>query len=165
MKRVHLGKRIVCMALLVMLVAMTAAPALAASARNPYGSYVVATSSGDRLNVHESPDGAVVDKLYRGTVVQYVRTKKGWWYVRYRGGSGYVDRRWLWSVANSTKAKYVPLYDNLYVRSEPKSDAAIIGKLKLGMKVRIIAQKKTWVKIYYKGYTGWVGSKYLFRVS
>ena len=165
MKRVHLGRRIVCMALLVMLLTITAAPAFAASAKNPYGSYVVVTSGGDRLNVHESPDGAIVDKLYRGTVVQYVRTKHGWWYVRYRGGSGYVDRRWLWSVANSTKAKYVPLYDNLYVHAGPKLSSTVIGKLKLGVKVRIIGQKKTWVKITYKSKTGWVGSKYLFRVS
>ena len=165
MKRVHLGRRIICVALIVMLLALTAAPALAASAKNPYGSYVVMTDKGSRLNLRSSPGGSVKAKLPRGTVVQYRGQKKGWWYVTYRDGSGYVDRVWLWSVANSTKAKYTPIYDNLYVRSQPKSGSTKLGRLKIGNKVTIVGQSGAWVKINYKGHTGWVSSKYLFRIS
>ena len=104
-------------------------------------------------------------KRPRGTVGQYKGPRTGWWYVRSRDGSGYVDRRWLWSVANSRSAKYTPIYDNLYVHVSPRTDSTRLGKLKVGTRVTLIAQSGGWVKINYKGYTGWVNSKFLFRVS
>lgn len=164
MKRVNVGKRIICLALIAMLLVLTAAPALAASAANPHGSYVVATSGWSRLRLHSSPGGPVAAYLPRGTVVSYRGQKNGWWYVNYRYGSGYVDRTWLWSVDNNPKAKYCPV-DNLWVRLKPQSSSIRLGKLKVGKKVTIEDQSGTWVKINYKGYTGWVPGKYLFRVS
>ena len=110
-------------------------------------------------------NGAVVDHLSRGTIVVYRYSKKGWWYVDYRGGSGYVDRHYLWSVENSTsKAKYAPV-DNLWVHTKANVDSWCYGKLKAGKQVTIEKQSGTWVLINYKGHTGWVSSKYLRRVK
>lgn len=155
-------KRMLSLTLALMLLAMAAAPALAAS--TPSGAYVVATSKNDKLRVHDAPGGSVVAKLKRGAVVAYKATKSGWWKVEYRGGTGYVDKSYLISVAELPTAKYAPV-DNLWVRSKPKADATKLGKLKACKKVTLVSQKGAWVCIKYKGYTGWVPAKYLKCVS
>ena len=159
-------RRMLCLAMVVALLAITAVPAMAASADNPHGAYVVATSSKyDRLRVRSSAGGAVKDYLNRGSIVTFRSSKNGWWYVRYRGGSGYVDRRYLWSVDNSTsKAKYTSV-DNLRVYSKASTSGIYLGKLKPGRQVTIEKQSGNWVLINYKGHTGWTYSIYLRRVK
>ena len=159
-------KRALCVAMIAVLLTLTAAPALAASAKNPHGAYVVATSNKyNRLRVRASAGGYVKDYLKRGDIVVYRSDKNGWWYVRYRGGSGYVDRRNLWSVDYSTsKCKYTSV-DNLWVHTKPSNDSWCYGKLKPGKLVTIEKQSGSWVKIKYNGYTGWVYAIYLRRVK
>ena len=155
MKNATMIKRILSVALIVMLLTLTAAPALAAS-----GAYVVTTSKHDKLRVHSTPGGSVKAKLKQGTVVVYKSNKKGWWKVEYRGGSGYVDKTFLTSVAKVPAAKYTAV-DNLWVRISPKTNAQKMGKLKAGKKVIITGQKGTWVSVANKSYSGWVPAKYL----
>lgn len=164
MKRFRISARVLSLALVILLVAMTAMPALAASKKNPGGAYVVTTSKKDRLRVHSSPGGSVEGYLKRGTVVVYKSAKNGWWKVSFRGGSGYVYRSGLTSVAKLPKAKYTATKDNVRVRLEPKTGAAVIGKIKSGTKVKIVKQKKSWVCVSYKGHKGWVGAIYLRRI-
>ena len=168
MKGTGMLKRALCMAMVVMLLALTAAPALAS--KKPSGAYVVTTAnSKNRLRVHSTPGGSVKKYLTLGTVVQYKSAKSGWWKVKYRKNkseldTGYVDRHYLTSVSKLSAAKYTPV-DNLWVRTKAKSSAAKIGKLKAGKKVSIIKQKGSWVCIYFKGYSGWVPAVYLKRVK
>ena len=152
-------KRILCMAIVAMLLVLTAAPAMAASSKN--GAYVVSTSSKhDRLRVYNS-EGTMIGKLRRGTVVVYKGHKGGWWKVQFRGGTGYLDKNYLLSVdLGLSSVKYTPV-DNLWVRSKPKTNAYKMGKLKAGKKVTIERQKNGWVQINYKGYLGWVPAIYL----
>ena len=160
MKQISVFKRALCAALVVLMLTMTALPAMAAS-KKPSGAYVVTTlQKKDRLYVHSSPWGDVKAKLKKGTVVVYKSTKKGWWKIAYRSGTGYVDGRYLTSVASLGSTKYVSV-DNLRVRAKPKANAVVLGKLKPKMKVTIVGQKGSWVQINYKGYTGWVSAKYL----
>lgn len=159
-------RRTLCLAMIATLLVLTAAPALAASADNPHGAYVVATSSKySRLRVRTTAGGTVKDYLNRGEIVTYRSSKNGWWYVNYRGGSGYVDRRYLWSVDNSTsKAKYTSV-DNLRVYTKAGTSGIYLGKLKPGRQVTIESQDGNWVRINYKGHTGWAYSIYLRRVK
>ena len=154
-------RRLLSLTLALMLLAMAAAPALAAS--KPGGAYVVATSGSDKLRVHGA-DGSVIAKLKRGAVVAYKGQKKGWWLVEYRGGKGYVAKDYLVSVAALPDAVYTSV-DNLWVRTKPKTDATKFGKLKAGKKVIITGQKGTWVSIANKSWSGWVPAKYLKRVK
>lgn len=158
------GKRIVSLVLIALLVILAAAPAFASS--RPSGAYIVATSKHSKLNLRNGPGlgYSVQVKLPRGAIVVYQSTEKGWWKVQYAGGEGYVDKRYLWSVDKSPWAQYTSV-DNLYVRARPSVLSFAYGKLRPGRKVSILGQKGTWSFISYKGYTGWVASKYLFRVS
>ena len=158
----RVARRALCLLLLAIVLATAVTPAFAAS--KPSGAYVVTTSKRDRLRVHASPWGDVEDYLKRGTVVVFKYRKSGWWKVEYRGGSGFVDRNYLTSVAYLSGAKYKAV-DNVWVRSKPKASAAILGKLKTKYKVSIIGQKGSWVHIKRGVYTGWVAAKYLRRVS
>ena len=116
-------RRAFSLALVLMLLVITGAPAFAASKSSPSGSYVVTAS---RLNVHSTPSlGNVTRKLKRGAVVTYVRSKNGWWYVKFSGGSGYVDKTYLKSMG-STTATYKTTC-NLYVRYSASATSTAIG--------------------------------------
>ena len=158
----RVARRALCLLLLAVVLATAVTPAFAA--QKPSGAYVVSTSKRDRLRVHTSPWGDVKDYLKRGTVVVFKYRKSGWWYVDYRGGSGFVDKSYLTSVAYLSTAKYRSV-DSVWVRSAPKLTASILGKLRTKYKVSIIGQKGSWVRIKRGVYTGWVAAKYLRRVS
>ena len=162
MKHMVSMKRVFSLTLVIMLLAMAAVPAFAKS--KPKGAYVVITTGKyDRLRVHDSPWGNVTHYLKRGSVVVYKSSKSGWWKVSFRGGSGYVDKSYLTSVASMAGTKFTPV-DNLWVYAKPKTSAAALGKLKAGKKVTIVGMSGSWVKISYKGYTGWTAAKYLKMV-
>ena len=162
MKLATVFRRILCLALVAVLLSLTAAPAFAAGKSSPEGSYVVTAS---RLNVHGSAGyGNVIARLKKGTVVTYSNTRKGWWYVRYSNGSGYVDSKYLAPVSTGTSARYAPTV-NLRVRAKASIDGFVIGKIRKGLKVKVLRQSGSWAYIDYKGNRGWVSAKYLKRVK
>lgn len=163
MKGSGMMKRLLCVALIVMLMTLTAAPALAKAK----GYYVVTTSDyKNRLRARYEPWGSVKNYLHLGTVVQYLGSKHGWWKVKYRKdkdstATAYVDKSYLTSVASLSSMKYKSV-DNLYVRYKPKKNSAKYSKkLTPKKKVTIVKQSGSWVCINYKGYKGWVPGYYL----
>lgn len=162
MNRQAVLRRVLALALLVSLLALVGAPALAASNTNPGGAYVVTAS---KLNLRSAADyfSSVQKKLPRNTVVIYKGQSKGWWKVQYSGGTGYVDRRYLSSVNNYTGSKFAPVC-NLYVRSKASASSYAVGKMKMGLKVKLVKQKGNWMYIDYKGKRGWVASRYMKKV-
>lgn len=57
------------------------------------------------------------------------------------------------------------LADSLNVRSMPRLDASIVGKLSLGDEVKIVKTANDWSKITYNSMTGWVSNKYLQQIG
>ena len=164
MKTGKMLKRVLCLVLIVVTLAISVIPAFAAGGK---GSYVVTAS---RLNVHSSASlGGVKAKLKKGAVVTYKSSKNGWWYVSYGGGSGYVDKRYLRPVGSSigtkTPASRYVTTANLRVRSRASIKGVVLGKLKKGKKVQVLGQSGSWARISYKGKTGWVSTKYLKKAK
>lgn len=156
MRSVQILKKCLCVILVVTTLLAIMTTAFAKS------SYYVTASS---LNVRSSASsfGYIKAHLKRGSVVTKISTKNGWWYVKYAGGSGYVDRHYLSSVDDKVfgsgatyKAKA-----NLYVHTKASLDSGIIGKIKKGTKVSYIKQKGSWAYVSYNGSKGWVAAKYL----
>ncbi|WP_446715377.1 SH3 domain-containing protein [Caloramator sp. Dgby_cultured_2] len=57
--------------------------------------------------------------------------------------------------------KYVTVTaSSLYVRSSYKKEARAIGSLKKGTKVEVVGQVGNWLKINYKGKTGYIYKAY-----
>lgn len=157
-------RRTLCMLLLAAMLAMTGASAFAAS--KPSGAYVVSNTHGERLIVHATASmyNNEVTRLKPGTVVVYKSTKNGWWKVQFYGGSGYVDRRYLTSVAYLPEAKYKAV-KKIPVYYKNKTSSGRVGYLKTSLKVSITKQKGSWVHIKHGSKVGWVQSIYLRKVS
>ena len=126
MKGLNRIRRVLCIVFIVALLAVTAAPAFAASNKNPGGAYIVTAS---RLNMRSGANGSIVRKLPKGTVVVYRSQSKGWWRVMCAAGTGYVDRRWLTSVNGYVGGNFATTV-NLYVRSKASETSYALGKLK-----------------------------------
>ena len=166
MRSFRFVRRALCLVMVAAMLLATAMPALAASKKGK-GAYVVSTvERGDRLNVHASAsiDGKIIGHLKKNTVVVYKSIKNGWWKVSFYGGSGYVDRRFLTSVASLPSAKYkavkkVPVY------AKASKNSRYLAMLKTSMKVTITGMSGDWVRIQRGSYVGWTMAKYLRRVS
>ena len=107
-------------------------------------------------------------KLHRGDVVSYQKSKNGWYYVKYSGGSGWVYRKYLSSVGStkssiSTSGKYRST-GTLNMRSRASNSAGVIGKLKKGATVTIKKQSHGYAYVTYNGVSGWVAAKYLKKL-
>ena len=167
MKKAVWFKRILGMALVIVLLTMSAMPALAVGQSSTLAKrgdwyYVIAS----RLNVRKGPGigYGVVTKLPRGTKVMYYSMSKGWWKIYYAyGKSGYVDKQYLTPVRVPTTG-YYRTTARLNVRSYPNLKYKVIGVLSKGVKVQLLMLNGDWAKIYYTGHIGWVAVKYLKRL-
>lgn len=66
-------------------------------------------------------------------------------------------------VASKKKSKkgIVTVKSSLNVRKKPTTDAKVVGKLKNGLKVKIISQDGDWYQIKTSKHSGWVSAKYV----
>lgn len=173
MKRV--AAKLVCTALLIMLIAASVMPAMAGSWNKSY--YVETQEPHERLNVHSTPDigpGNIIDRLDDGVVVQYLSSEKGWWFVQYwicsdTFGYGYVDSDYLVSVAKNKTVKFTCV-DNLYLHSQcdigwGECAAYHIGQIPKGGKFTVLKENGSWVYVQYGETKGWVATKYLVKAD
>ncbi len=159
-------KSIFCVALVAVLVGLTAAPALAvvpsSSTLAPYASktYIVNCSG---LNMRQNPQmgSYVVAVLPRGTTVTYIDNKSGWWYVSAgKYGYGWVDKKYLAPTSTgASTGNYVVTAGQLNVRSYPRLSAKRVGSLTKGTVISISELNGDWG--YSPSAGGWVALEYL----
>ncbi|WP_415287724.1 SH3 domain-containing protein [Clostridium perfringens] len=120
------------------------------------------------LNVRNRPSisGDVVATISGGQTVK-ITAKNGEWYKISSPASGYVHSDYIKII--SSDGNDIPYGANgtvinvstvLNVRSQPSTISSIVGTLKLGDTVRIIAKNKEWYKIS-SPLTGYVHSDYI----
>ena len=177
----HSPVRLICLVLVLLLLVASVVPASAAKKKKkkqkpPSGAYVVEiTNPRDRLNVHGIPDiNDISDHLEDGTVVMYMESEDGWWYVEWwKGqdlyGEGYVAKDFLSKIDKDPDWVFKNVV-GLYVHSQPRvpegeCEKYHIGLLKKGTKLKILEQDGTWCKIAYEDGFGWIPSRYLVRVK
>ena len=127
-----------------------------------------------RLNVRSDPDvkASVKTRLKKGVEVTYRKSEKGWWYVDYPKGSGYVDGKFLKRKTTSSentdgsgeKATHRTIC-KLRMREKPSLKGKVIGTLRKGARVRVMSQSGEWSEIGYKGKKVWVATRYLKKRS
>lgn len=161
-------KRVTSLMLVCMMLFAVAAPALAVGgsetlAKRGDNYYVIAR----RLNVRRGPGTyySVRTSIPKGRKVQFRYEEDGWWYVRYSssGRYGWVDKQYL----TRYNARYTGTYRTtaaLNVRSFPSTNSYRRGVLARGARIRVLQLNGDWCRINYRGYTGWVASKYLRKV-
>ncbi len=173
--------RYVCMILTVLsLFGLTAplngivCPAAQAAAKQTFASGDICTVAVRRLNVRSGPStkNKVITKLKKGTEVTVEKTEKGWCYVKYAKGNGYVDGKYLKKKSADTGIVTFPDSSNTYtttctvrMRAKPSSKSRAMGKLEKGTSVNVLSTKGKWSEIIYHERHVWIASKYLKKVE
>lgn len=130
------------------------------------------------LNVRKSPStsSAVITRLTNGTEVKVVSTE-GDWYKIYSDsfGYGYASKSYISIVGSGNnnsnsdnnqavitqKGTIINISSTLNVRASANTGSKVIGTLRNGNSIDIIAKEGSWYKISYNGTTGYVYGEYV----
>lgn len=159
--------KILCLALVCMLLMATALPALAVSnsetlAKNGDVYYVIASSLNVRKTSTARTSSNIITSLRKGAKVTFLREQNGWWYVKYNNSRyGYVDKQYL-TRSNAPKVgNYKVTATSLVIRSFPRSTSPRYSTYGKNTVIKILQLNGDWGRVSYKGREGWVALKYL----
>lgn len=127
----------------------------------------------DLLNVRKGPSTSeqVIGKLEKGHKVEVMyHTSKGWSRIKYNLGYGYVSTQYLTNIkSDSEPNKYITMIckaDKLNIRKGPSTKEQVIGTLKQGDKIDVIAQlENNWSKVRFNNSNSYVSTLYLSDIS
>ena len=140
---------------------------------------VVNVESGTNLNIRVSygTQHRIVGKIPAGKKVAITEKINGWYKVSYNGIQGYSSAEYISiggsfqessqeEVAISGNGKVVNMSSNLNVRKIASTSSSVIGKLKSGQVVKLIAKTNSgWYKIEFNGTTGYAHGDYINRTN
>ena len=120
------------------------------------------------LNVRDkaTTEGKKLGVLKKGTAVETLGLKNGWYTIKYNGKTGYISAKYTTEVKPGTEKPTTPATKTVYttsdlnVRAEPNKNAKKLGVLKKGTEVKTITLKNGWYSIAYNGKTGYISAKY-----
>ena len=120
------------------------------------------------LNVRDkaTTEGKKLGVLKKGTAVETLGLKNGWYTIKYNGKTGYISAKYTTEVKPGTEKPTTPATKTVYttsdlnVRAEPNKNAKKLGVLKKGTEVKTIMLKNGWYSIEYNGKTGYISAKY-----
>lgn len=136
---------------------------------------VVKVKSGSNLNIRASygTQYKIIGKIPAGKKVTITEKVNGWYKVNYNGVEGYSSAEYI-SIENSSQGssygevsisgngKVIKMSSNLNVRKNASTTSTIIGKLKSGQVVKLIAKTNSgWYKIEFGGSVGYVHGDYI----
>ena len=120
------------------------------------------------LNVRDkaTTEGKKLGVLKKGTAVETLGLKNGWYTIKYNGKTAYICAKYTTEVKPGTEKPTTPATKTVYttsdlnVRAEPNKNAKKLGVLKKGTEVKTITLKNGWYSIAYNGKTGYISAKY-----
>lgn len=122
----------------------------------------------DSLYLRQSPGGAVITTLSKGTTVAVLNNSSSWYKVSVNGKEGYVSGEYL----TGTTATDVTLgtgtvkcSSSVNFRSAPNTSSTSYGELKNGTKVNVVGVSSGWYKVTYNGKTGYIHPDYITLAS
>ena len=142
------------------------------------GKYVTTTKPGTaettivyttaNLNVRDkaTTEGKKLGVLKKGTAVETLGLKNGWYTIKYNGKTAYICAKYTTEVKPGIEKPTTPATKTVYttsdlnVRAEPNKNAKKLGVLKKGTEVKTITLKNGWYSIAYNGKTGYISAKY-----
>ena len=111
----------------------------------------------DSLYLRQSPGGAVITTLSKGTTVAVLNNSSSWYKVSVNGKEGYVSGEYL-TVTTATDVALgtgtVKCASSVNFRSAPNTSSTSYGELKNGTKVKVVGVSSSWYKVTYKGKNG-----------
>ena len=110
-----------------------------------------------------------IGSLSKGTKVEVVESKNGWYKIKYKTGYGCVSADYVNLDSTQSKPPTIPeviktgvvTATSLNVRSGYGTSYSKIGSLLKGTKVEVVESKNGWYKIKYKAGYGYVSGEYI----
>ena len=110
----------------------------------------------DSLYLRQSPGGAVITTLSKGTTVAVLNNSSSWYKVSVNGKEGYVSGEYLTGTTATNVALgtgTVKCSSSVNFRSAPNTSSTSYGELKNGTKVNVVGVSSGWYKVTYNGNT------------
>lgn len=126
------------------------------------------------VNVRSLPDesGEIVGKLYNNSVGTFQREENGWYLIRSGSVTGYVKGEYCVTgedaveLARSVGTRIATVNtQTLFVRSEPTTEASIIGMVPEADELLVLEETEGWAKVDVEEGTGWVSKDYVILHS
>ena len=118
----------------------------------------------DSLYLRQSPGGAVITTLSKGTTVAVLNNSSSWYKVSVNGKEGYVSGEYLTGTTATNVALgtgTVKCSSSVNFRSAPNTSSTSYGELKNGTKVNVVGVSSGWYKVTYNGKTGYIKQDYV----
>lgn len=122
----------------------------------------------DSLYLRQSPGGAVITTLSKGTTVAVLNNSSSWYKVSVNGKEGYVSGEYLTGTTATNVALgtgTVKCSSSVNFRSAPNTSSTSYGELKNGTKVNVVGVSSGWYKVTYNGKTGYIHPDYIMLAS
>ena len=122
----------------------------------------------DSLYLRQSPGGAVITTLSKGTTVAVLNNSSSWYKVSVNGKEGYVSGEYLTGTTATNVALgtgTVKCSSSVNFRSAPNTSSTSYGELKNGTAVTVLSTSNGWSKVSYAGKTGYISADYLVTAS
>lgn len=122
----------------------------------------------DSLYLRQSPGGAVITTLSKGTTVAVLNNSSSWYKVSVNGKEGYVSGEYLTGTTATDVALgtgTVKCSSSVNFRSAPNTSSTSYGELKNGTKVNVVGVSSGWYKVTYNGKTGYIHPDYITLAS
>ena len=122
----------------------------------------------DSLYLRQSPGGAVITTLSKGTTVAVLNNSSSWYKVSVNGKEGYVSGEYLTGTTATNVALgtgTVKCSSSVNFRSAPNTSSTSYGELKNGTKVNVVGVSSGWYKVTYNGTTGYIHPDYITLAS
>ena len=122
----------------------------------------------DSLYLRQSPGGAVITTLSKGTTVAVLNNSSSWYKVSVNGKEGYVSGEYLTGTTATDVALgtgTVKCSSSVNFRSAPNTSSTSYGELKNGTAVTVISTSNGWSKVSYAGKAGYISADYLVTAS
>lgn len=122
----------------------------------------------DSLYLRQSPGGAVITTLSKGTTVAVLNNSSSWYKVSVNGKEGYVSGEYLTGTTATDVALgtgTVKCSSSVNFRSAPSTSSTSYGELKNGTKVNVVGISSGWYKVTYNGKTGYIHPDYITLAS
>ena len=122
----------------------------------------------DSLYLRQSPGGAVITTLSKGTTVAVLTNSSSWYQVSVNGKEGHVSGEYLTGTTATDVALgtgTVKCSSSVNFRSAPNTSSTSYGELKNGTKVNVVGVSSGWYKVTYNGKTGYIHPDYITLAS